>query len=138
METLTDYSRLSLNQITTNRWSMAEAIDGCARAAVPAIGIWRHKIAESGLEASRQLVRDAGLSVSSVCRGGMFPAATREERARRIADNRQAIDEAAELQAETLVLVCGPAPDRDLSAARQMVEDAIAELVPYAQERNVK
>ncbi len=138
METLTDYARLSLNQITTNRWSMVEAVDGCARAAIPAIGIWRHKIAESGLEASRRLVRDAGLRVSSVCRGGMFPAATREERARRIADNRQAIDEAAELQAETLVLVCGPAPDRDLSAARQMVEDAIAELVPYALERNVK
>jgi sugar phosphate isomerase/epimerase len=138
METLTDYTRLSLNQITTNGWNLAEAVDGCARAAVPAIGIWRHKLAEIGLAATRRLVRDAGLRVSSICRGGMFPAATREERAARIADNRQAIDEAAELQAETLVLVCGPAPDRDIGAARRMVEDAIAELAPYARERRVK
>jgi sugar phosphate isomerase/epimerase len=132
-----DYARLSLNQITTNRWSLAEALDGCLRAELPAIGIWRHKIADVGLSESRRLVRQAGLHVSSVCRGGMFPAATAEERARRIDDNRRAIDEAAELAADTLVLVCGPPPDRDIAAARRMVEDAIAELVPYAQERNV-
>jgi sugar phosphate isomerase/epimerase len=132
-----DYARLSLNQITTNRWSLAEALDGCLRAELPAIGIWRHKIAEVGLQESRRLVRQSGLHVSSVCRGGMFPAATAEERARRIDDNRRAIDEAAELAADTLVLVCGPPPDRDIAAARRMVEDAIAELLPYARERNV-
>ncbi len=138
METLTDYGRLSLNQMTTNRWSLAEAVDGCARAHIPAIGIWRNKIAEVGLDYSRRLARDAGLRVSSVCRGGMFPAATGVERALRIADNRRAIDEAAELQAGTLVLVCGSAPDRDIAAARCMVEDAIDELAPYARERGVK
>jgi sugar phosphate isomerase/epimerase len=35
-------------------------------------------------------------------------------------------------------LVCGPAPDRDIEAARQMVRDGIATLVPYAEERGVK
>jgi sugar phosphate isomerase/epimerase len=133
-----DYSRLSLNQITTNRWSLPEAVDGCVRARIPAIGIWRNKIAEVGLKTSRRLVRDAGLRVSSVCRGGFFPAATREERQQRIADNRQSIDEAAELEADTLVLVCGAAPDRDIKAARRMVEEAIAELAPYAQARQVR
>jgi sugar phosphate isomerase/epimerase len=137
MQTSADYRRLSLNQITTNRWSLAEALDGCARAEVPAIGIWRHKIAEVGLPESRRLVRDAGLRVSSVCRGGMFPALTAAERAERIEDNRRAIDEAAELGADTLVLVCGPTPDRDIRAARRMVEDAISELVPYARQRKV-
>jgi sugar phosphate isomerase/epimerase len=137
MQTSVDYTRLSLNQITTNRWSLAEALDGCLRAQLPAIGIWRHKIAEVGLKESRRLVRNAGLHVSSVCRGGMFPAATAEERALRIEDNRRAIDEAAELEADTLVLVCGPPPDRDIKAARRMVEDAISALVPYARERKV-
>jgi sugar phosphate isomerase/epimerase len=137
MPTTADYTRLSLNQITTNRWSLAEALDGCLRAQVPSIGIWRHKIADIGLAESRRLVRDSGLHVSSVCRGGMFPAATAEERTARIEDNRRAIDEAAELGADTLVLVCGPTLDRDIKAARRMIEDAIAELVPYARERKV-
>jgi len=138
MQTPFDHARLSLNQITTNRWSLAEALEGCLRAELPAIGIWRNKIAEVGLAESCRLVRNAGLRVSSVCRGGMFPAATAEERAARIEDNRRAIDEAAELGADTLVLVCGPAPDRDIAAARRMVEDAIAALAPYARERKVR
>jgi sugar phosphate isomerase/epimerase len=137
MPTSDPCARLSLNQITTNRWSLAEALDGCLRAEVPAIGIWRHKIADVGLAESRRLVRSSGLRVSSVCRGGMFPAATAAERAARIEDNRRAIDETAELGSDTLVLVCGPPPDRDIAAARRMVEDAIAALVPYARERKI-
>jgi sugar phosphate isomerase/epimerase len=68
----------------------------------------------------------------------MFPAATAAERATRIEDNRRAIDEAATLGAEVLVLVCGAAPDRDLGGARAMVADGIAAVAPYAAERNVR
>jgi len=138
MEPFTDLSCLSLNQATTQRWSLREAVDGCARAGIPAIGIWRDKLAESGIGTARRLVRDAGLRVSSLCRGGMFPAATAAERQARIDDNRRAIDDAAALAADVLVLVCGPAPDKDIQAARAMVADAIEQLAPYAAERGVR
>ena len=71
-----------------------------------------------------EAVRDAGVAVSSVCRGGMFPAATRAERESRIDDNRRAVDEAAALGADVLVLVCGAAPDKDIGAARQVFSEA--------------
>jgi len=45
---MADKARLSLNQMTTANWSVAEAVDGCARHGVPAIALWRHKIAETG------------------------------------------------------------------------------------------
>ncbi|TLS51455.1 sugar phosphate isomerase/epimerase [Paenibacillus antri] len=135
---LTNFERLSLNQITTDRWSLREAADGCARAGVPWIALWRHKIAEAGLSEAKRAVRDAGLRVSSVCRGGMFPAATAAERQARIDDNLRAVDEAAELGADTLVLVCGPAADRDIAAAREQVAEGIARVAPYAKERGVK
>jgi sugar phosphate isomerase/epimerase len=138
MQPFTDISRLSLNQATTQRWSLREAIEGCARAGIPAIGIWRDKLAEAGVAAAARMARDAGLHVSGVCRGGMFPAATATERAARIDDNRRAIDEAAALAADVLVLVCGPAPDKDIQGARVMVADAIEQLIPYAAERGVK
>lgn len=134
----TDIGRLSLNQATIERASLKEAVEACARHEIPYIGVWRHKLQEVGLGAAVRLVRDAGLRVSSVCRGGMFPAATRAEREARIEDNRRAIDEAAELGAEVLVLVCGAAPDRDIGAARKMVEDGIAAIAPYAAERGVR
>jgi sugar phosphate isomerase/epimerase len=130
--------RLSLNQITVERVGLVEAVEACARHGIPNVAVWRHKLADLGLDRAVRLVRDAGVRVSSVCRGGMFPAPTAAERAARIADNRRAVDEAAALGAEVLVLVCGAAPDRDIAAARRMVADGIAELAPYARERGVR
>ncbi len=138
MEPLSNLSRLSLNQYTTQHWGLREAVDGCARAGIPWIGVWRDKVSEAGLAASARLVRDSGMRVSSLCRGGFFPASTAAEREARIDDNRRALDEAAELGTDLLVLVCGPAPDRDIGAAREMVEDGIAALLPYASERGVR
>src|SRR5437660_7614266 len=130
--------RLSFNQITAERASLKEVVDACARHGVPYVAVWRHKLAEVGEKTAVCLLRDAGVRVSSVCRGGMFPATTAEERLARIEENRRAVDEAAALGAEVLVLVCGAAPDRDIAAARRMVADGIAALAPYAAERRVR
>jgi sugar phosphate isomerase/epimerase len=138
MKPFADIARLSLNQITTQRWSVREAVDGCVRAGIPFIGLWREKVAETGLRESARIVRDAGLHVSSLCRGGWFPAATAAERQARLDDNRRAIEEAATLGTDVLVLVCGPAVDRDIAAARVYIEEAIGQLLPYAAEHGVK
>ena len=135
---LKDAARLSFNQATAERASLSDVIESCARHGVPGISIWRHKLAETGVERAAKQLRDAGLWVSSVCRGGMFPALTASERSDRIDDNRRAIDDAATLGAEVLVLVCGASPDRDISAARAMVADGIAAIAPYAAERGVR
>ena len=134
----TDVARLSFNQATSERASLPEVIDSCARHAVPRISIWRHKLAETGVARTASLLRDAQLAVSSICRGGMFPAVTAAVRAERIDDNRRAIDDAASLGAEVLVLVCGAAPDRDIAGARQMVADGIEAVAPHAAAAGVR
>lgn len=135
---LTDVHRLSFNQATAEKASLREVVDGCVRNGVPSISIWRHKLAEMGVAEAAKLVRDTGIRVSSVCRGGMFPAGTSAERGARIDDNRRAIDEAAAVGAEVLVLVCGPSPDRDISAARSQVADGIAAIAPHASSAGVR
>lgn len=130
--------RLSLNQITTEQWTLAEAIEGCVRQDVSWISVWRHKLHEYGLVEAKKHIADAGLTLSSLCRGGMFSASTKEERFRRIDDNKRAIDEAAELGTRVLVLVCGPGATKDLVEARKHVKDGIEALVPYAKENGVK
>ena len=134
---MAERSRLSLNQITTPAWTVAQAVEACARHSVPSIALWRHKIQESGLAASVRAVHDACLHVSSVCRGGMFPASSEAERQRNIEDNFRAVDEAAELRADSLVMVVGGCIGVGLDEARKMVTDGIAALVPYARERDV-
>ena len=133
-------ARLSLNQKTTERWSLREAVDGCVRVGLPAIGVWREPLQEVGVAEGARMVRNAGLRVSSLCRGGFLTALGPPARARALDDNRRAIDEAADLGAACLVLVVGglPAGSRDLVGARQQVAEGVAALVPYAGERGVR
>ncbi|MFI7282599.1 sugar phosphate isomerase/epimerase family protein [Micromonospora chersina] len=132
-------AKLSLNQRTTESWSVREAVEGCVRAGIPAIGLWREPVAEIGVAAAAKLVADAGLRVSSLCRGG-FLTADGEAGRTALEDNRRAIDEAAGVGTDCLVMVVGGLPpgSRDLIGARQRVADALAELAPYAGDRGVR
>jgi len=132
--------RLSLNQATVKHLDLGQAVALCVRHGIPAIGLWRDRVAEAGLPAAAAMVRAAGLHVSSLCRGGFFTHADRDARQAALADNRAAIVEAAELGADALVLVCGglAGGGRDLGLARRMVADAIGELVPDAQRLGVR
>lgn len=132
--------RLSLNQATVQNLTAAEAIDLCVRYDIPAIGLWRDKVAELGLATTAATVRAAGLHVSSLCRGGFFTHADSDARAAAAADNRTAITEAAMVGAGALILVAGGLVpgSRNLAQARQMIADAIGDLVPFAQRAGVR
>lgn len=133
-----ELSRLSLNQITTKGWSVAEAVAASHERGLRWIGLWRDKVAEFGLDATVQVLREHDLRVSSLCRGGFFVAADPATRKERAADNRAAVDEAAALGTEVLVLVSGGMADMSLDGAREAVRDGIADLAPYAGDRGVR
>ena len=139
MTGLATLQRLSLNQRTTASWSLPEAVQGCVDAGLGAIGVWREQLAEVGVAEAGRLISDAGLRVSSLCRGGFFTTADPTEAEAAEANNRAALEEAAALGAATLVLVPGglPAGDRDLVAARDRAARSIERLVPYAEELGV-
>ncbi|WP_406865320.1 sugar phosphate isomerase/epimerase family protein [Streptomyces sp. HUAS MG47] len=120
--------------MTVRQLALPELVAHCVRLGIGGVGLWREPVQEYGLGAAAALVRDAGLTVTSLCRGGFFTADGRE------ADNRAAVDEAAALGTDTLVLVSGglPAGSRDLPAARARIADGIADLAPYAAERGVR
>lgn len=128
------YAALSLNTKTVNSWTLQQAVDGAARAGLGAVGPWRDRVQELGVTRAAKLVSDAGLRVSSLCRGGFLTALDDDG----LDDNRRALDEAAELGAPELVMVMGGIPDRDLIGARARVEERLAALVPYALERGVR
>jgi sugar phosphate isomerase/epimerase len=132
--------RLSLNQATVQHLGVADAVALCARHDIAAIGLWRDPVAAAGLASTAALVKRAGLHVSSLCRGGFFTRADADGLAAARADNRAAVREAAELEADALVLVCGGLVpgSRDLGLARRMVADAIGDLVPFAQRLGIR
>lgn len=135
-----DLDRLSINQETLKQWSLPQLAAGCAAAGITSVGLWRAPVQEYGVERAARLMRDSGLTVTSLCRGGFFTTADPGQRAAALDDNRAAIDEAAALGTGTLVLVSGGLPegDRDIAAARGRVSDAVGTLAPYAAERGVR
>ena len=133
-----NFDRCSINSITLRSASLDALIEIAVARNVPGVALWRDVYAQKGAAAASRKLRSAGLHVSSVCRGGMFPAWSDAERAAIAEDNRRAVDETSELGADCLVMVCGAAPDKDLPGARQQIEDGLGELVPYAAEAGVK
>ncbi|MYT35588.1 TIM barrel protein [Streptomyces sp. SID8356] len=133
-------ARLSINQETIKQWSLPELAEGCVKAGIGQVGLWRAPIQAYGVERTARLLSDAGLTVTSLCRGGFLTALDPAARALALDDNRRAVDEAAAVATDTLVLVSGGLPpgSRDLYGARERVAEALAELAPYAAERGVR
>ena len=131
---------LSINLATVRpQYGVAQAVDACLALGITAIAPWRDQIQAIGVKEAASIVRSNKIRVTGLCRGGMFPAADKTGLAAAIEDNKRAIDEAVAIQADCLVLVVGGLPkgSRDLPAAREMVADGLAAILPYARERSL-
>lgn len=135
---LRDFSRLCVHTLTTKPWPLEEAVQRYAMAGVKGITVWRQALAGRDATAAGKLIRDHGLSVVSLCRGGFFPANTVDRRMRAIDENRRYIDEAEALGAPLIVLVCGAVPGQPLAESRKQIAGGIAAVLPHAAAAKVK
>ncbi len=135
---LTDYSRLCLHTITTKPWSLDEACQEYARAGVRGISVWRDTLTGRDVAAAGQQLRNAGLEIVSLVRGGFFPATDLAGRQKAVDENRKCIDEAAALGAPIIVLVCGAVAGQPLEESRKQIAEGIAAVVPHAKAAGVK
>jgi sugar phosphate isomerase/epimerase len=134
-----DRALISINSMTVKPWSLEQLVEGCARAGISAISPWRDIVQACGAERAGKLIRAQGMTVTGLCRGGMFPAADEAGRRAALEDNQRAVDEAAAIGAQCLILVVGGLPkgSRDLAGARRQVRDGLAALLPYARQAGV-
>ena len=131
---------LSLNTATVReRWNLAQMIEGCARHGIRGISPWRDKLDELGASEAARRIRAHGLTVTGLCRGGMFPAADKVGREAAVRDNLKAIEDGATIGARCLVLVVGGLPEgsKDIAGAREQVKEGIAAILPAARAARV-
>ena len=133
-----DLSRCTIHTQTTKPWSLAECIAGYSAIGVKAISVWRRTLEPTGAKESGRMLRDAGMHVSALVRGGFFPGIDAKIRQAAIDMNRVCIDEAREIGAEMIVLVVGAVPGMALEEGRKQVADGIAAVLDHAQAANVK
>ncbi|WP_145507123.1 sugar phosphate isomerase/epimerase family protein [Yersinia alsatica] len=130
-----DANLLSINTATVRQqWTLDKIIEGCARHEIRGISPWRDQTQALGVKETARLIHSHELTVTGYCRGGMFPGISPQQRQHNNDDNRRAVDEALELNAQCLVLVVGglPAGSKDLSGARMQVRDGLATLLDYS------
>ena len=134
MPSAPDPSLLSLNTATIKaQWTLAQAIEGCARHGIRGIAPWRDKLAEMGLKNAAKAIKANGLTVTGLCRGGFFTSPNFLE------DNMRAVEEAHELKAQCLVLVVGGLlpGSKDLGLSRDRILDGISAILPAARKAGV-
>jgi sugar phosphate isomerase/epimerase len=133
--------KCSINTATLGfQANITEVVDAVARAGFGQIGPWRHEIEGQDVAAISKHIKNAGLKLSGYCRSTYIPAADAATFHANIDKNKRALDDAATLGAPAFVMVVGglPAGSRNMTAARQQVLDASAELREYGKSVGVR
>jgi len=128
---------LCIHTMTTKPWSLDECARHYPAAGVTGITVWRQHLAGHDAKLAGTMLRSAGLEVVSLCRGGFFPAPTSQGLRLAIDDNLHAIEQAHELGAPLIVLVCGAVPGQPLAESRKQITEGIAAILPAAQQAGI-
>jgi len=133
-----DFSRLCIHTITTKPWSLEEAAKKYSGAGISGISVWRDTLEGLDIKSTGQMLREYGLQIVSLVRGGFFASVSEAKRTDTIKDNLNAIEEAFELEAPLLVLVCGADPQQSLEKSREQIRYGIKKILPKAEELGIK
>jgi sugar phosphate isomerase/epimerase len=135
---LTDLKRLAIHTITNRPWSLEQCIRHYSRAGVAGVTVWRYSLEGQDVRQAGRRIREAGLEVGSLVRGGFYAAPDEAGRRKAVEENLRIIDEAADLGAPWIVLVCGAVPGQPLEESRRQIRDGIAATLAHAAERGVR
>ena len=130
-------ARLGISELTTLRWAFEVDVAEYAAAGAGAIGVWRQKLADFGEERGAELLREAGLAVSSLQWAGGFTGCEGRTHDESVRDARQAIYLAELLGADCLLIHSGARGVHTANHARRLLRQALERLLPLAEERGV-
>ncbi len=131
-------SKLAIHTITTKPWDIETAVKKYSEQGIKNITIWRQYLEGRDIDLVGRMIKDKGMNIISLCRGGFFPHPQLSKREEAIAENENAIHQANALNAPMIVLVCGSHPDQALDESRQQIVEGIERILPLAERLNVR
>ncbi len=127
---------LSVHELTfAPELPLQDAVEQTARAGIRAIGLSGPKVDEYGFDRAKRLIRDAGLEVSGHTGLGFWTLPG--DHAPMVETGKRVIDEAAELEADFVLVKTGPRGNLTLAEARARFLDGVRQLAGRALESNV-
>jgi sugar phosphate isomerase/epimerase len=130
-------ARLSMNEMTTFRWSFDEDVANYAAAGIDAIGVWRQKLSDYGEDKGIELLAQQGLRVSNLLWAGGFTGSDGRTFRESVDDAAEAIRVAAQMRAQCVVVYSGARAGHTHNHARRLIKDALRELAPLASDYEV-
>jgi sugar phosphate isomerase/epimerase len=128
---------LSMNQVTTLRWSLEEDVENYCRAGYRSIGVWRHKLTEFEEEQAVDVLAASGLTVSNLACAGGFTGLGGASFREGVDDTIAALRLAAKLQAGCLLVHPGGRNNHTSRHALRLLRAALDELLPIAEHYEV-
>lgn len=128
---------LSINEVTTFRWSFEEDVARYVAAGIPAIGVWRQKVTDFGEEKAAELLKEKGLKVSNLLWAGGFTGSDGRTFRDSVDDGVESVRLAGLLGAPCVVVYSGARSGHTHNHARRLFRDALKELASVAAEVNV-
>lgn len=125
--------RLSMNEITTFRWSLDEDIRNYLSAGYESIGVWLQKLSDYGEEAAIDLLADSPLRISNAVWAGGFTGSDGRTLNESIMDTVRALRLCAAIQAGCLVVYAGGRNNHTFRHAERLLRTALDELVAVAE-----
>lgn len=125
-------SRVSMNELTTYRWSFEEDVQFYRAAGFDGIGVWRQKLNDYGEEKGADLLAEAGLAVSTLSWAGGFTGSDGRSHAEAIDDALDAVQLAAQLRAGCLIVHSGARGGHTNNHVRRLFRSALEKLLDAA------
>ena len=125
-------SRMAVSELSTYRWSFEEDVFRYKEHGYRAIGVWRPKLSDCGEAKGRELLVDHQLKVSSLSWAGGFTGSDGRTFRESIHDALDAIDVAAQLKADCLVVLAGSRSGHTRNHAKRLLSQALKVLAEAA------
>ena len=129
--------RLSMNEVTTYRWSFEQDVWRYVEAEYEAIGVWRQKLSDYGEERGVDLLAESGLQVTNLHWAGGFTGSDGRSLHDCIDDAAHAIRLAGATRAGCLVVYPGGRNNHTFRHAKRLLRTALDSLLDLAEAADV-
>jgi sugar phosphate isomerase/epimerase len=130
--------RLSVNELSTMKWSFEEDVIHYHQAGFSAIGIWYPKLVEYGEEKGCELLREHDFEISSITCAASFTGCGGQLFGHSMVKALDVIQLAADIQAKTVVIQPGGRNGHTRNHAMRLLKTAFRVLAEAAQAVNVQ
>lgn len=130
-------SVLSMNELTTYRWTFEEDVHRYLAAGYEGIGVWRQKLADYGVDRGIDLLSESGLKVTNVLWAGGFTGSDGRTYNESLSDAANAVRQAAAMNAGCLVIYSGGRNNHTFRHAERLFQSALSELLELAEAADV-